>query len=452
MHDSQTSLPTALEGAKELRIEYLPINTLKPNRSNPRRHSRKQISQIAQSIRTFGFVAPLLIDKERNVVCGHGRLAAAKQLGMSKVPVMVLENISATQAMALMLVDNKLAENSDWDEILLAQEIKILSESGINFEVELPGFEMGVIDCYIEGLQPADEQASDDLADSLAQNDAPPVSKPGDLWLLDRHRVLCGNALDDDCFRILLEGKKASMAFFDPPYNLSIRQFISGNGSTNHREFAMAAGEMNRNEFTDFLRQAFALAAKYTIKGSIHFIAMDWRHGLEIYTAGHEVYTELKNLCVWIKNSGGMGSFYRSRHELFFVFKSGDEAHRNNFLLGQHGRYRTNVWSYAGTNSFGRQSEEGDLHTLHPTVKPAALVADAIMDVSARGEVVLDLFLGSGTTVVAAERTGRICYGLELDPGYVDTIVRRWQRFTGGTAKHAVSGRTFNELEQEASR
>jgi DNA modification methylase len=243
---------------------------------------------------------------------------------------------------------------------------------------------------------------------------------------------------------------RAQMVITDPPYNVKIVGHAGGLGTIKHKNFQMASGEMTESEFTDFLAQVFTGLATHSQEGSIHFIFMDWRHMGEILAAGKQVYTELKNVCVWSKGRGGMGSLYRSAHELVFVFKHGKYSHRNNVQLGQYGRYRTNVWTCAGLNSFARNTEEGNLLELHPTVKPVALVADAIMDVSARGDLVLDSFLGSGTTVIAAERTGRVCYGIELDPGYVDVAIRRWQTFTGGDAKHGVSGRTFKDLEQEA--
>ena len=248
----------------------------------------------------------------------------------------------------------------------------------------------------------------------------------------------------------LMGGSKAAMVFTDPPYNVRIDGHATGLGTIQHKDFKMASGEMNSAEFTDFLSRVCALLAKHSADGSIHFVCMDWRHMGELLTAGEQAYSELKNICVWAKDNAGMGSLYRSQHELVFVFKLGKESHRNNIQLGQFGRYRSNVWNYPGVNSFSRSTEEGNLLALHPTVKPVALVADAIMDCSRRGDVVLDGFLGSGTTVIAAERTGRICYGIEIDPAYVDTTIRRWQAFTGQSAIHALSGRTFSELEQEA--
>jgi DNA modification methylase len=244
--------------------------------------------------------------------------------------------------------------------------------------------------------------------------------------------------------------ERAAMVVTDPPYNVPIDGHASGLGAIHHRPFPMASGEMDGAEFGAFLADAFRNLAAFSIDGSLHFICMDWRHVEELLAAGRAAYDELKNLCVWVKDNGGMGSLYRSQHELVFVFKHGRNGHRNNVQLGQYGRNRSNVWHYPGANSFSRRGEEGNLLALHPTVKPVAMVADAILDCSARGDIVLDAFLGSGTTLIAAERTGRRCYGLELDPAYVDTTVRRWQALTGGSARHGASGRSFDDLAREA--
>jgi DNA modification methylase len=301
----------------------------------------------------------------------------------------------------------------------------------------------------IEGIAPAHEGVKDS-ADEIPQSEPTiPVSQTSDIWSLGRHRVFCGNCLDAKSYSTLMEGRQGSMVLTDPPFNVRIDGHATGLGAIHHNNFRMASGEMSEAEFTDFLAHAFALLVQHTVDGSIHFAFMDWRHLPEILAAGKQIYTELKNLCVWVKDNGGMGSLYRSQHELVLVFKNGKNDHRNNVQLGQFGRYRTNVWNYPGANSFSRSTEEGNLLQLHPTVKPVALVADAIMDCSARGDIVLDPFLGSGTTVIATERTGRICYGMEIDPVYVDTIVRRWQRFTGLLATHAISGKSFDEIEKE---
>ncbi len=310
---------------------------------------------------------------------------------------------------------------------------------------------MGEIDLRIEGLE-VTPQAGPDPADQLPSGTGPQVSRPSDLWLLGRHRVYCGNALDDAACEALMAGDMAAMVFTDPPYNVKIGGNVSGLGAVEHREFAMASGEMTQGEFTTFLTRVSAMLIRHSAAGSLHFVCMDWRHMGELLAAGGEAYTELKNVCVWVKDNAGMGSLYRSQHELVFVFKNGRDAQRNNVQLGQYGRNRTNVWCYPCANSFSKSSEEGNLLALHPTVKPVAMIADAILDCTARGEVVLDAFLGSGTTIIAAERTGRRGYGIELDPRYVDTIVRRWQAYTGERARLAGSDRTFAEAEAEAEK
>jgi DNA modification methylase len=350
-----------------------------------------------------------------------------------------------------MIADNRLTENSVWDDRLLAEQLKDLAVLDLDFSLEATGFEMGEIDLRIESLT-SEAEEEDDPADAIpAATNVPAVSRAGDLWVLGQHRVFCGSALDESSYETLMGKKKAAMVFTDPPYNVPIEGNVSGLGAIHHREFAMASGEMNEAEFTGFLLRSCSLLASHSASGSIHFICMDWRHMAEVLSAGRQAYTELKNLCVWAKDNAGMGSFYRSQHELVFVFKSGAEHHRNNIQLGQFGRNRSNVWRYPGANSFSRSGDEGNLLALHPTVKPVALVADAIMDCSARGDVVLDNFLGSGTTVMAAERTGRRCYGLEIDPLYIDTIVRRWQAYTGDSARHVASGRSFNEIAMEVT-
>jgi DNA modification methylase len=243
-----------------------------------------------------------------------------------------------------------------------------------------------------------------------------------------------------------MESRKADAVFVDPPYNVAIDGHVSGNGSIHHREFEMASGEMTEKEFVNFLSASFGFLVQHSKPGSVHFACMDWRHAREILAAGNHAYDSLLNLCVWAKDKGGMGSFYRSQHELVFVFRNGKASHRNNLQLGKFGRNRTNVWQYPGVNTLSRRGEEGNLLALHPTVKPVSLVADALLDCTRLGGLVLDSFLGSGSTLIAAERTRRICCGIELDPLYVDTAIRRWQRYTGGAAIHAESGKQFGEV------
>jgi DNA modification methylase len=350
-----------------------------------------------------------------------------------------------------MIADNRLTEIASWDDKLLAEQLKDLSLLGLDFSIEVTGFEIGEIDLRIAALDDMPGQADNDPADAVPELPTrPPLSRIGDVWLLGRHRVMCGNALDAAAFAALMGEERAAVVFSDAPYNVAIDGHASGLGAIHHRPFPMASGEMDKEAFTAFLSQACRNLAAFSADGSLHYLCMDWRHLDELLAAGRDAYGELKNLCVWIKDNAGMGSLYRSQHELVFVFKQGRGSHRNNVQLGQFGRNRSNVWRYPGVNSFARCGEEGNLLALHPTVKPVAMVADAILDCSARGDIVLDAFLGSGTTVIAAERTGRRCFGLELDPGYMDTIVLRWQALTGETACHAVSGGSFDDLAREA--
>ena len=420
------------------------LDAIHPDPRNPRAHSKRQIKQIASSIKTFGFNVPLLVDRDNKLIAGHGRWQACRDLGWTEVPTICLDHLSPAQAQAYMIADNRLTENSNWDDQLLAESLKELSIQDLDFSLDVIGFDMGEIDVRIESLDVVD----DDPADVLPPPVLEPVSVPGDLWLLGPHRVLCADSRQAESYQRLMAGHLARVVFEDPPYNVAIDGHVGGKGAIQHREFAMATGEMSAAEFTAFLSTVFGHAARHSHPGSIHFQCMDWRHVAEITAAGKAVYTELKNIAVWVKNVGGMGSLYRSRHELIFVFKHGSAPHINNVELGRHGRNRTNVWEYSSIASTRRSTEEGDLLALHPTVKPVRLVADAILDVSHRGDIVLDAFLGSGSTLIAAHRIGRICHGMEIDPLYVDTAIRRWQADTGGEAIHAETGQTHTERAQ----
>jgi DNA modification methylase len=430
---------------RELRIEHVAIERLKLDPRNPRAHSEWQIKQIARSIKAFGFNVPILADQDGNLLAGHGRVHAAGRLGLRDIPVIRLEHLTPQQALAFSIADNRLSETSNWDERLLAEVFRDLASVELDFDLEATGFTMGEIDLRIEDLS-VSAAGEPDSADELPPASVePPVSRPGDLWLLGRHRLLCGNALDQAPYERLMQGAAATVVFTDPPYNVPIDGHVSGKGRVRHREFLMASGQMTAAQFTRFLATALELAVGYSAPGSLHYVCMDWRHQHELLTAALGIYAEFKNLCVWVKDNAGMGSLYRSQHELIFVFKNGRASHRNNVELGRHGRNRTNVWHYPGPNNFGRKGEEGNLAALHPTIKPVALIADAILDCSARGDLVLDPFLGSGSTLLAAERVGRICRGVELDPLYVDAAIRRWQHFTGESAIHATTGHRFDD-------
>jgi DNA modification methylase len=429
-----------------LHIFHLPVSSLKPDPRNPRIHSKKQIKQIERSIKSYGFNVPVLIDGESKIIAGHGRVIAATNMGMTELPAIRLEHLSKAQAIAFQIADNKLTENGEWNEPLLAELFLELPELEMGIDMTLTGFEMPEIDLIIENLQNPDADKKDDAADQLPATGVP-VCKAGDKWQLGPHTIVCGNSLEISDYEKLMSGQTADMIITDPPYNVPIDGHVCGNGSIKHREFAMAVGEMTKEEFIKFLKTALGLAAQFSTDGSIHYVFMDWRHMEEILAASQHIYSELKNLCVWNKDNAGMGSFYRSQHELIFVFKKGNATHQNNFKLGQYGRHRSNIWQYPGIGSFGRNTEDGNLLALHPTVKPVKMIADAILDCSSRGNIILDCFLGSGTTLLAAERTGRHCYGMELDPLYVDCAIRRWQSLTGEDAIDTTSGKTFSELE-----
>lgn len=436
------AMSSTLPDALRLKISYRKVDDLKPYTGNARTHSQKQIAQIAASIRQFGFVNPVLIDDKDGVIAGHGRVAAARIVGLSDIPVIQLAHLTEAERQAYVIADNRLAELAGWDRDILAIELQTLSEMDIDFDLEITGFETAEIDLLLD----VTDDETDDAADSLFEPEpGPAVSQTGDVWSLGHHKLVCGDAQIAATYQTLMGEDRARAVFTDPPYNVRIDGHVCGSGKTRHREFAMASGEMDKASFTAFLQKSLAAMAQVSVDGSIHFVCMDWRHLDELRAAGESVYTELKNLVVWAKNNGGMGTFYRSRHELIFVYKVGTAKHLNTFGLGETGRYRTNVWEYPGVNSFG--GNQGDL-ALHPTVKPVALVADAIRDVTRRGDIVLDGFGGSGTTLLAAERTGRIARLIELDPLYCDVICRRYQAVTG---KPAVLDRTrqpFEEVER----
>lgn len=426
----------------KLKVTDLPPGSLKPYDRNARTHSPKQVAQIAASIKAFGFNNPVLIDKDGGIIAGHGRIEAAKLLGFETVPCVRLEHLTDAQKRAYILADNKLAEKAGWDPEILKIELQHLTSLDLDFDVTVTGFEMPEIDVLL-----SDE--SDPADDVSAFESGPAVTRLGDIWQIGPHRLICGDSTKAETYARLLDSERAQMVFTDPPYNVRIDGHVSGLGNVKHREFAMASGEMSTSEFTRFLADVFANLAAHSVDGAMHFICMDWRHMSEVLTAATPAYSELKNLCVWAKTNGGMGSLYRSQHELVFVYKSGRAAHINNVELGKHGRYRTNVWSYAGANTFSR-TRDTDLE-MHPTVKPVALVADAILDCSKRNGIVLDAFGGSGTTLVAAERTGRRGYAIELDPPYCDVIVRRLAKIADVEAMHAVTGQTFAEVAAERS-
>jgi DNA modification methylase len=423
-------------------VSWVAIDALAPNGRNARTHSKKQIRQIAESIGAFGFLVPILIDENDVIIAGHGRYTAAKLLGLEQVPVVEVRGLSEAKRRALALADNKIAENAGWDREILAAELPELAEILVleGLDISVTGFAPVEIDRLAMDFE-EDPSDPDDSVDPEWIT-AASVTKPGDLWQLGRHRLLCGDTRKPADLAGLMGNARAAMAFLDPPYNVRVRDIV-GRGRIKHSEFAMASGELSRPAFVGFLEGTLAAAATMSHDGAVHFVAMDWRHIGELLEAGHKVYGETLNIAVWVKSNAGQGSFYRSQHEFIAVFRVGKEAHLNNIELGRHGRSRSNVWHYAGVNAF-RAGRLDELKS-HPTVKPVALVADAIRDCTRRGDIVLDTFCGSGTTILAAERVGRRAYTLELEPRFVDVAIKRWQAFSRKDAIHTETGLSFDE-------
>jgi DNA modification methylase len=432
-------------GLIDIQIEYRAVEELLLDARNPRQHPQRQVNQLADSIREFGFVMPVVVDGDGHVVIGHGRVLAAKKLRMLRIPIVQIRHLSAAQLKALRLADNRLAQHSHWDERLLGESFLELKELEIDFDLSITGFALPEIDLCLQTLHESERIAPDD--EQLNSTTGVAVCSVGDLWQLGEHRIHCGDATCEAAFDLLMKEERASVVFVDPPYNVPVEGHVSGKGKVQHREFAQGVGELTRDEFITFLTMTCGLLAKHSRDGAIHFVCIDWRHADELLAAGRDVYTELKNIAVWVKSNAGMGSLYRSQHELVFVFKSGKGRHINNIELGKHGRNRSNIWNY---DSASVQARKGNnLLALHPTAKPIQLVVDALLDCSHRGDIVLDSFLGSGTTLLSAERAGRICRGIELDPLYIDTAIRRWQNLTGHDAVRSSDGKLFRELEGE---
>ncbi|WP_340670768.1 site-specific DNA-methyltransferase [Bradyrhizobium ottawaense] len=441
------SIETFFNTSNRREEKMVPLRALKPARNNARIHSKKQLKQIANSIDHFGWLYPVLVDEELRILCGHGRWEAAKQLGSKEIPVRMMRGLSDPEKRALALADNKIPANAGWDRAVLAAELGELASllPDCNLTLDITGFAPAEID----GLMLDFGNPEHDSADASCTIGEQPISRRGELWQLGAHRVLCGDSCDQSDWARLMGSERASMGIADAPYNVQISKML-GRGKIKHREFAVGSGEMSPAEFTDFLTRWMRLAVQFSHDGSLHFAFADWRHIGEMHNAGHAVFGPLQNLVIWNKTNAGQGSFYRSQHELIFLYKNGDAPHLNNVELGRHGRNRSNLWTYAGVNTF-RQSRLADL-TVHPTVKPVALIADAIKDCTRRGDLVVDPFLGSGTTLLAAERVGRKAYGLEIDPLYVDAAIGRWQDVTRGDAILATTGQTFDEVAAERSR
>lgn len=430
-----------------LNVEWLLIGQLRSNPRNARTHSKRQLKQIASSIRQFGFLTPVIIDEYKMVLAGHGRIEAARLEGFTRVPTVCFDHLTANQKRAFLIADNKIAEQAGWDREILAIEfgelIDLLPVEG--FEVSVTGFETAEIDLLLADMT----ASSSEPQEAIPSPPINPVTKQGDLWQLGRHRLLCGDAQQSTQFTRLMSGALATAVFCDPPYNLRVSS-IGGRGRVRHPEFAFASGEMQPQQFKRFLSKILTNGIRASAGGAVHFVCMDWRHVTDLIVVGRKIYGDMLNLVVWNKTNAGQGSFYRSQHELIGVFRVGERSHKNNVDLGRFGRNRSNVWTYSGVNTFGRGRMEA--LAVHPTVKPTALVADALLDCTARGDPVLDQCAGSGTIFLAAEKVGRLAYGLEIEPRYVDVAIQRWQELTKLEATLEGDGRTFEEIKRARAR
>lgn len=425
--------------SNQLVVQQLQVEALKLPARQLRQHPERQLAHLAASIDQFGFNVPILVGPDRQVIVGVGRIAAARRLGLATVPAIEITHLSPAQIRAFRIAENRLAELSSWDDAVLAVELKDLADLNLEFDLEITGFATAEIDIVIDRAGKADEA---DPVDDVPPPEATAITQVGDIWQLGSHRLICGDALEAETYQQLMAGEKARLVQSDPPYNVAVSGHVSGLGRARHREFAMASGEMTESQFTAFLQGALQQFSANLVDGGLLHIFMDGQHHFELGAAYRNAGLRLLNVCTWAKTNAGMGSLYRSQTELVFILKSGTAPHLNNVQLGRFGAYRTTLWTYAGQNTFHAQRTE-ELGS-HPTVKPVALVADAIRDSTRRDDIVLDGFAGSGTVLLAAERTGRRARAIELDPIYCDVAIRRWQAKTGRKAVHADLGIDFD--------
>lgn len=414
-------------------LQMIDIALIIASNKSLRKHYRKQLQKIINAIKKFGFTNPLLVDKQLRLLAGELRLLAAKELGMKQIPVIILEDLTEEEAEAIRILDNRIAEDSEWNYANLQEAIENLGKFDISFE-DL-GFE--TVDYDKIFLNPDLEESEvknseQENADWLDAN-IPPKANLWDLWRLGDHFILCGNSLLQKAFETLMQGELAQIVITDPPYNCKVNGHVCGSGKIKHDEFAMASGEMTEAEFAEFISGFMQHLVQFSSNGSLHYIFMDWRNINILLTQGKKYYTELKDIAIWNKLSAGMGSLYRSQHEMIPIFKNGKAKHQNHIQLGKYGRYRTNVWDYPGVRATNPESLE--LLKFHPTPKNVGMLHSILLDTSSKNDIVLDCFGGSGSTLLAAERSKRRARLIEIDPRYVDVCIYRWEKETGKTAK-----------------
>ena len=431
-------------GGSNRRLEYVPLERISPNERNARKHSKRQIRQIADSYRTFGVINPIIVGPDFQIVAGHGRYAAAVSLGLKSIGVILVDDLSPNQLRAYAIADNKLGDLSSFDETLLLSEVEAIIADEPTLDITVTGFATAEIDVMIGAARTAQ---FNDLNDPIPDPPARPITREGDIYQLGPNRMICGDSTKGEVISRLIGDDKVSLVLSDVPYNLKIEGVASGLGRKRHRDFAMATGEMTYEQYQAFLSSSITACSGHLVDGSLLLLFIDWRHVGEMLAAGRGAGLELKNILVWAKDNAGMGSLWRSQHELIVAFKQGNAPHVNNISLGVHGRHRSNVLQYPGMNSPTRGRAKA--LEMHATVKPVALIADLMLDVTNRNDVVLDPFGGSGTAIIAAHKTGRRAYLAEIDAGFVDVAVRRWNALGGEPARLASTGQTFEELAEE---
>lgn len=446
---------TTVLSNQRLVVEYLPADAIRPNPKNPRRYTKKDERDLAASARVLGVNLPIGIDANGVIVSGELWYRAYIELGLPLIPAIRLDHLSPAEADLFMIAVDRFVDRSTFEPKALAQLFKDLSILNLDISLEVSGYPTAEIDLMIEGLEiaPVEDEGAEDIPPG------PAVSEVGDVWSLRNptsgleHRFLVGNAQEAESYVNLMNKERAAAVITDPPFGGKISNYLRGSDKATRREFVMGSEGRTPEELEQLLDPVCRLIRDVCLLGALVYVFMDWR-GIEVLLrVGGRVFGDLKNLIVWAKTVAGMGSFYRSQHELIALFKVAGGTHRNNIQLGKFGRNRANVWTYAGMNTpSGRLTDEGDLRAMHVTPKPVEMIAEAILDCTERGDIVLDPFLGSGTTLIACERTGRRAYGMELDPLYADVAIRRWRRFTGCDAIRVADGRTFSSLETEAGR
>jgi DNA modification methylase len=428
--------------SNSLTVQRVPIDAVGPSDAPFRRHPATELNKIRKSFEKFGVVNPLLVTRNGTIVDGEARWQVLKESGASYIEVIVIADRSSAELKTLRLALNRIGEDAKWDSSNIRIALEDIAAERI--DLDFTGFDTPEIDHYLnlDLLQANVEENGSDIPPV----DVRAVSSPGAIWRLGNHSVGCGSATDLAFVSRVLDGRAASVCFVDPPYNIKVDGFITGKGRHRHREFVQGAGEMSTDEYFGLLRDSFLVLKESCSPRALMYACIDWRHVMEMTVAGRACDMPLYTICVWTKTNGGMGGIYRNAHELVCVFRAGTEAPLDNVELGRHGRNRTNVWSYPGMSSFGKEHDK--LLGSHPTVKPVTMIADVLRDVTKRGDIVLDTFLGSGSTLMAAQETGRICCGVELDPLYVDVAIRRWQNATGREAVLTETGEPFNDVAQ----